>query len=243
MTDRDVNVVLSVIGRGDGEQRGDRPALDELEVLVGQAPLDVLGSTEVRFDPPAQLCESHDLRLRQSWLRLPPLPDADRAIPHLVDVGVHQAGDQVLAEAKGGLHGGDLPVSGDGIGREQDAGHPREDHLLHDHGHVTLPVIETVAQAIGHGPLGEERGPAPADVLEDRRRPHDVQVRVLLAREGRGRRVLRRRAGSDGTGSLLAETGERAGDLRRHVGRDGDRFDGPADLRAERADRLSVVQR
>jgi hypothetical protein len=32
----------------------------------------------------------------------------------------------------------------------------REDHLLHDHGHVDLPVVETVPQAIGHGPLGEE---------------------------------------------------------------------------------------
>ena len=103
-------------------------------------------------------------------------------------------------------------------------------------------MVEAVPQAVGHGPLGEQRGPAPADVLEDRRRPHDVQVRVLLAGEGGRRQVLRRRAGSDGVGGLLAEPGERAGDRRRQIVGDGDPFDGPADLRAERADRLPVVR-
>ena len=258
-------MVLSVADLGDREQRGDRPALDDLEVVVDQAPFDVLGAAEVRFDPPAQLREPHDLRVRQRRLLLPRRLDRlflrpacrrgvdgellggdrlgdDLAVAHLVDVRVHQAGDQGLAEAEAGLHGGDLPVGRDGVGREQDAGRLREDHLLHDHGHVDLPVVEAVPQAVGHGPLGEERGPAPADVLEDRRRPHDVQVRVLLAREGGRRQVLRRRAGSDGVGGLLAEPGERAGDRRRQIVGDGDPFEGPADLRAERADRLPVVR-
>jgi hypothetical protein len=44
------------------------------------------------------------------------------AVPHLVDVGVHEAGDQRLAEAEAGLDRGDLPVARDGVGREQDAG-------------------------------------------------------------------------------------------------------------------------
>ena len=265
MTDGDVDVVLPVAGLRDGEQRGDRPALDDLEVVVDQAPFDVLGAAEVRFDPPAQLREPHDLRIRQRRLLLPlrldrlflrparrrgvdgellgaDRPGDDLAVAHLVDVRVHQAGDQGLAEAEAGLHGGDLPVARDGVGREQDAGRLREDHLLHDHGHVDLAVVDAVPQAVGHGPLGEQRGPAPADVLEDRRRPHDVQVRVLLAREGGRRQVLRRRAGSDGVGGLLAEPGERAGDRRRQIVGDGDRFDGPADLRAERADRLPVVR-
>ena len=166
----------------------------------------------------------------------------DLAVPHLVDVRVHQAGDQGLAEAEAGLHGGDLPVARNGVGREKDAGRLREDHPLHDHGHVDLPLVHAVAQAVGHGPLGEERGPTPADVLEDRRRPHDVQVRVLLAREGGRRQVLRRRTGSDGVGGLLAEPGERAGNRRRQIVGDGDLFEGPADLRAERADRLAVVR-
>ena len=265
MTDGDVDVVLPVAGRGDGEQRGDRPALDDLETVVDQAPFDVLGAAEVRFDPPAELRQSHDLRVGQRRLLLPRRVDRlflrpasrqgvdgqllggdrlgdDLAVAHLVGVRVHQAGDQGLAEAEAGLHGGDLPVARDGVGREQDAGRMREDHLLHDHGHLDLPVVEAVPQAVGHGPLGEERGPAPADVLEDRRRPHDVQVGVLLACEGGRRQVLCRRTGADGVGGLLAEPGERAGDRRRQIVWDGDPFDGPADLRAERADRLPVVR-
>jgi hypothetical protein len=71
MTDGDVDVVLPVAGRGDGEERGDRPALDELEVIVNQAPLDVLRRAEVRFDPPAQLGQPHDLRIGQRRRRLP----------------------------------------------------------------------------------------------------------------------------------------------------------------------------
>ena len=258
-------MVGSVADVRDGEQRGDRPALDDLEAVVDQAPFDVLGAAEVRFDSPAQPREPHDLHIRQRWLLLlrrfdrlflcsacrrgvdGTLLGGDRlgddvAVAHLVDVGVHKAGDQGLAEAKAGLQGGNLPVGRDGVGREQDAGRLREDHLLHDHGHEDLPVVEAVPQAVGHGPLGEQRGPAPADVLEDRCRPGDVEVRVLLAREGGRRQVLRRRAGSDGVGGLLAEPGELAGDRRRHIVRDDDPFDGPADLRAERADRLPVVR-
>ena len=66
-------------------------------------------------------------------------------------------------------------------------------------------MVESVAQAVGHGPLGEQGGPTPADVDEDRRRSHDVQVRVLLAGEGGRREVLCRRAGPDRVGRVLAE--------------------------------------
>ena len=235
------------------------------KAVVDQAPFDVLGTAEVRLDPPAELRQLHDLRIRQRRLLLPLRVDRlflrpagrqgvdgellggdrlgdDLAVAHFVDVRVHQPGDQGLAEAEAGLHGGDLPVARDGVGREQDASRMREDHLLHDHGHLDHPVVEAVPQAVGHGPLGEQRCPAPADVLEDRRRPDDVQVRVLLACEGRRRQVLRRRARSYGVGGLLAEPGERAGDCRRQILRDGDPFEGPADLRAQRTDRLPVVR-
>ena len=107
-----------------------RPALDDLEAVVDQAPFDVLGAAEARFDPPAELREPHDLRIRQRWLVLPLRLDRlllrptcrrgvdgrllvgdrlgdDLAVPHLVDVPVHQAGDQGLAEAEAGLHGGE----------------------------------------------------------------------------------------------------------------------------------------
>jgi hypothetical protein len=41
---------------------------------------------------------------------------------------------------------------------------------------------------------------------------------------------------------LLAEPGDRAGDRRRQIVRDGDPFEGPADLRAERANRLQALR-
>ncbi len=264
MTDGDEDMVPLITGRGDGEQRSDGPALHHLEPVVDQAPLDVLGVAEVRFDPPAKLGEPHDLRIGQCWLLLPRWLDgqllrsarrrgadleqfrADRlggnfTAPHLVDVGVHQAGHQGLPEAEAGLDGDDLPVRGDRVGREEGAGHLREDHLLHDHRHVDLPVAEAVPQPVRHGPLGEQRRPATADVLEDRSRPHDVQVGVLLTREGCRRQVLRRRAGSDGVGSMCAKPGDRADDRRHQAVRDGDLLNGLADLRTECADRLLVV--
>jgi len=264
MADGDVDVVPPVARVGDGEERGDRAALDDLEIVVGQTPLDVLGAAEVRFDPPADLDEPHGLRIREGRLLLPlrldrlfprparrrgddrqPLgadrPGDDLAVAHLVDVRVHQAGDQRLAQAEAGLHRGDLAVAGDGVGGEEDAGRVRKDHPLHHHGHAGIAVVDAVPQAVGHRPFGEERGPAPADVPQDRFRPHDVQVGVLLPREGGRRQVLRRRAGADGIRGLLAEPRERAGDRRRQVAGDGDRLDGPADLGAERADRLPVV--
>ena len=71
MTDGDVDVVLLVAGGGDGKQRRDRPALNDLKVVVDQAPFDVLRTAEVRFDPPAELREPHDLRIRQRRLLLP----------------------------------------------------------------------------------------------------------------------------------------------------------------------------
>src|SRR2546430_8940788 len=71
MTDGDVDVVGSIVDLRDGEQRGDRPALDNLEAVVDQAPFDFLRATEVRFDPPTQLRELHHLRIRQRRLFLP----------------------------------------------------------------------------------------------------------------------------------------------------------------------------
>ena len=126
-------MVLSVSGHRDGEQRGDRPALDDLEPIVEQAPFDVLGVAEVRFDPPAQLRELHDLRIGQGRLFLAlrldrqflcPAPRQgvdgellggdrlgdDLTVTDLVDVRVDKAGDQSLAQAEAGLHASDLPV-------------------------------------------------------------------------------------------------------------------------------------
>ena len=160
-------MVLLVGRRRDREQGRDRPALDDLEAIVDQAPFDVLRTAEVRLDPPAELHQPHDLLIRQGGLLLPlrldrlfprsarrrgddgPLLGADRllddrAVPHLEDVGIHEARDQRLAEAEAGLDGGDLAVARDGVGREQDARRLREDHPLHDHGHLDRAVIHAV---------------------------------------------------------------------------------------------------
>ena len=71
MADGDVDVVLVVAGFGDGEKRGDRPALDDFEVVVDQAPFDVLGVAEMSFDPPAQLSQAQHLGISQRRLVLP----------------------------------------------------------------------------------------------------------------------------------------------------------------------------
>ena len=79
-------------------------------------------------------------------------------------------------------------------------------------------------------------------MLQDRRRSCDVQVRVLLAGERGRRQVFGRSAGTDGVGGLLAEPSERTSDRRREIVRDRDPFEGPTDIRADRADRLSVLR-
>src|SRR4029450_6028123 len=80
MPDRDVDVVLAVVYLRDWKQRCDRSTLDDLEVVVDQAPLDILRSAEVRFDLPAQLYEPNDLFIRQR--RLPLVPGFDRVAPN-----------------------------------------------------------------------------------------------------------------------------------------------------------------
>ena len=167
MPDRDVDMVVAVARLRNREQGRDGPALDDPEAIVDQAPFDVLGATEVRLDPSAELHQLHDLGVRQGGFALPlrldrPLmgstprrgedgnllgadspmddfPAADR-----VDVCVHDARDQCLAEAEAGLHGGDVAVARDRVGREQDAGRLREDHLLHDHGHPDTALVHAV---------------------------------------------------------------------------------------------------
>ena len=81
MADGDIDVVLVVARRRDGEQRGDRPALDDLEVVVDQAPFDVLRAAEVGFDVPAQPHEPHGLHIRQRRLLLPRWVDGQELRP------------------------------------------------------------------------------------------------------------------------------------------------------------------
>ena len=92
---------------GIGKQRGDRPALDDVEVVIGQAPLDVLRAAEVRLDLPRPSCASRTtcgIRQRRPCSANAARPAIDRRRPHLVDVRIHAAGDQRLSQPEAGLH-------------------------------------------------------------------------------------------------------------------------------------------
>src|SRR5215510_6512995 len=120
-----------------------------------------------------------------------------------------------------------FPVTGSAVKRMPD-----------DHRHVDFSLVDSVPQTIGHGPLGEERGPAPPDMLKDRRFTSDFQICVVLPRERSGRQILRSRAGSDGVACLFTMPNQRMGNRRRKIMRDGDRFERLSDLRAECTDRF-----
>ncbi|GAA3207107.1 hypothetical protein GCM10020256_02560 [Streptomyces thermocoprophilus] len=168
-------------------------------------------------------------------------PADDAAVADGEDVRPDQTGDQGLAEPVRGLHGGRPAVAGDRIRGEQHTRGPREDHPLHDHAHVHGTVVDAVPQAVGDGPVAEERGPAPADVPQHLVRADDVQVRVLLAGEGRRRQVLGGGAGPYGEGGPVGEPGECAVHGLGDLVRDGRVLDGPADARAENAESFPVV--
>ncbi len=61
----DVHVALRAFGDGDREEGGDRPALDEPELAVSQAPFDILRPAEVRLDTPTERRQQGHLRVRQ----------------------------------------------------------------------------------------------------------------------------------------------------------------------------------
>ena len=210
MTDGDIDAVLSVAGRGNGEQRGDRPALDDLEVIVDQAPFDVLGRPKcasIRRPSCASrtTCASVSAgcSCRSGSIACSCVPPAGEAwmARCLVAIALATTSPSRTCrrrhspDRRPGPRRGrswpprmkDLPVARDGVGREKDAGRLREDHLLHDHGHVDLPVVEAVPQAVGHGPLGEEQAQHRLTCWRIAAGPTTFRY-VLLAREG-GRRA------------------------------------------------------
>ncbi len=163
VADGDVDPVLVVVGLRDREQRGDRPRLDDVEPVAGQAPLDVLRAAEARFDPAPQLRDPHGLVVGQRR-PVPPVgldrPLDDCAVAHPVGVRRGRPRHQRLAEPEDRLDQRHLPMPADGVGGEQHAGDLRRDHPLDDHRHPEAAVVEAVAQPVGHGSLGEQRSPA-----------------------------------------------------------------------------------
>jgi hypothetical protein len=217
-------MVPAVLGTGNGEQSRDRTALEDVERVVGERPLDVLGAAEMGFDGPADAGQPQDLGVRQlldasvvgfDRRLLGPtsrhgtggdrlgrdLPVDDPAVLHLVVVRVRQSGDQSLAQPEAGIDGGDLAVGGDRVGGEHDARDLREHHSLDDHSELHTAMVDALLQAIGDRAFGEQRGPALADMLQHRVLSGDVHIGVLLSREGRRRQVLGGRARAHGIGA------------------------------------------
>ena len=63
-------------------------------------------------------------------------------------------------------------------------------HLLHGNAHQHLDLTELVFVPISHGPGGEQRSPAIADLLDHGIGAGDPEVSVLLSGETRIRQVL-----------------------------------------------------
>ena len=131
-------------------------------------------------------------------------------------------------------------MSSDGIGGKQNSRHLRQDHLLNNHRQIDCTVVEAVLKAVRHRPVGKERRPALADMLEDRLLSDDVQIRILLACKGGRREILCGCARSHRIGVFLSKPGEDAGDRFLNVFGDGYAFDDPANLSAQLTDCMPV---
>ena len=184
--------------------------------MAVHGPLDVLGSTEITF---RGLGHTGDLEQFGVADRRALLPRSGHVTPlHAVSVRTHhqlgvlgrdRAGVDLedhlvhqevvrrdltrhdrLAESPRGLDGDLGPVTGGRIEREGHPGRLGIDHLLHSHRHRHHLVIVSHLVAVGHGPVGEERGPAPLDMFDDGVGAPDPQERVLLAGEAGVGQVL-----------------------------------------------------
>jgi hypothetical protein len=55
-------------------------------------------------------------------------------------------------------------------------------------------MTESVARALEHSAIGEQRNPAAAHGIEQRRLATDIEIGVLLSGEARARKIFRGRA-------------------------------------------------
>lgn len=262
----DVHVVPAVVRGRHGVERGDGAALQHVQAVVGQGPLDVLRLAVVRLDPPAQALQTQDLgvgelldalsfrldRLLQGaaagggaqFLRLHgDRPADDPPAPDPVVVGVDQPRDERLPEAEPGVDRDHVPVAGDRVSGEHDARRVGEDHLLDHHRQPHGAVLEAVPDPVGHRPVGEQRRPAPPHAVDHRGGAADVEVGVLLPGEGAGGQVLGGRAGTHRArhavaARLLQVPGDLAPDLLRHA----QPLDDGTQPRRGDGDRLAVVR-
>ena len=180
---------------GRGEERGDRAALHEVQRVIDEAPLDVLGRAKVGLHPPPQRREAQRLGVceRRGGIRHESPLDELRAV-YGEAVGLGLAGDEGVAQAQDRLHTDAPAVPRDGIRGEH---HPRglgAEHPLDDHGHAGGVGVEALLLPGHHRPLGEQRGPHGAQRAEHGLDADHVEMGVGLPSERRGGRVLDRGA-------------------------------------------------
>src|SRR5512136_149766 len=234
---------------------GDGPGLEDEKLPSHDGPLEVLGYPVVvlrdlpEFREPLHLAVGEHgglLLVRGDFHGLRPLfpfgndhlellgeqPVHDLLGPVVVDVLVWRARsrDHRLPETPGPLDDGE-GLAGDRVGGEHDAGLLGRHEFLDHHGDVHAPVIEALLRPVVDGPRPVEGGPALLDRPDEIPVPLDVQVGLLLAREGGVRQVLGRGARADRDDRFAPEGPVGLADLLLEVLGDGDREDELACLR------------
>src|SRR6185437_11829355 len=109
------------------------------------------------------------------------------------------------AESKSGVDRRNVAIAADRIGGEENSGDVGIDQLLHDDREPDSAMTESVARAIEHSAIGEQRNPAAAHGVEQRRLPSHVEISVLLPGEACARKIFRGRARSHRQWSIDAE--------------------------------------
>jgi len=123
-------------------------------------------------------------------------------------IGVHRSLDDRLAQAVGGRDQDDVLEARFRVDGEDDARGPDvgAHHLLHTDGQEDRLIVETLVEAVGDGPVREERRKAALAGLDEGLLAPDVQEGLLLARKAGIRQVLGGGGTADGDvriGSVL----------------------------------------
>ena len=139
-----------------------------------------------------------------------------RGVEHRV-VGGHQAGHHGLAEPWVGVDHHPVAGARDGVGGEHHPGVVGGHQPLHHHRDRHGGRIDAQPVAVTDGAGSPQRGPAVAEGVDQLPLPHDAQVGVLLAREGRTRQVFGGGAGAH-RHRRRPECGVRLRDRLGHVG-------------------------
>ena len=143
-------------------------------------------------------------------------------------VGIDLALDDALAQAPGGVDQDSVLEAGLRVDGEHDAGTRQvgTDHLLDADREGDLQVVEALFDAISDGSVGEERGHAALDGVEQGVVAADVEIGVLLAGKARPGQVFGRGGRTHGdiaVGSVTLGHGRISGfdrllQVRRQVG-------------------------